>query len=71
MIPEQKAEATKRFPQSGESNRIQYEFIDSGTLATRWCLPESWIREQVRARSSDPLATRSLGQVRPFSLGQP
>ena len=71
MIPEQKAEATKRFQQSGESNRIQYEFIDSGTLATRWCLPESWIREQVRARSSDPLPHVRLGKYVRFRWGSP
>lgn len=33
----------------------QYEFIDSKELALRWNLPESWIREQVRTRSNDPI----------------
>lgn len=33
----------------------QFEFIDTGQLAERWKLPESWIREQVRHRCNDPL----------------
>ena len=71
MIPEQKAEASKRFPQPGEPNRIHYEIIDSATLATRWCLPETWIREQVRARSSDPLPHVRLGKYVRFRWGSP
>ena len=71
MIPEQKAEASKRFPQPGETNRIHYEIIDSATLATRWCLPETWIREQVRARSSDPLPHVRLGKYVRFRWGSP
>jgi hypothetical protein len=49
----------------------RYEFIDSKELALRWNLPESWIREQVRKRSTDPLPPHSIYQIRPFSLGQP
>jgi len=71
MIPEQKTEATKRIQQPGELTRIQYEFIDSGTLATRWCLPESWIREQVRARSSYPFPHVRLGEYVRFRWGSP
>jgi len=32
-----------------------YEVIDAYELAKRWSLPESWIREQTRTRSADPL----------------
>ena len=46
-----------------------YEFLDCRTLARRWCLPESWVREQVRSRSIDPtLADEFLG---PHNNGMP
>ena len=42
-----------------------YEFINSKTLAQRWCLPESWVPEQVRTPSTDPIpisASPALGR---------
>jgi hypothetical protein len=49
----------------------QYEFIDCKTLARRWCLPESWIREQVRSRSTDPLPHIRFGKYVRFPWGSP
>ena len=49
----------------------QAEFIDSKELAQRWCLPESWIREQVRRRSADPLPHVRFGKYVRFVWGSP
>ena len=49
----------------------QYEFIDSKELASRWNLPESWVREQVRSRSADPLPHIRFGKYVRFRWGSP
>jgi len=49
----------------------RYEFIDSKGLASRWNLPESWVREQVRARSADPLPHVRFGKYVRFRWGSP
>lgn len=49
----------------------QYEFIDPKELARRWCLPESWVREQVRRRSADPLPHVKFGKYTRFRWGSP
>jgi hypothetical protein len=51
--------------------REQYEFLDSKKLASKWNLPESWIREQVRSRSSDPLPHIRFGKYVRFRWGSP
>lgn len=48
-----------------------YEFIDSKELASRWNLPESWIREQVRTRSTDPIPHIRFGKYVRFRWGSP
>jgi hypothetical protein len=48
-----------------------YEIIDSWELAKRWCLPETWIREQVRARAADPLPHLKFGKYVRFRWGSP
>jgi hypothetical protein len=50
---------------------LQYEFIDSRELASRWALPESWIREQVRSRAADPLPHVRFGKYVRFRWGSP
>ena len=54
----------------------RYEFIDSKELAARWGLPSSWIREQVRSRSIDPIphvrwvnTSVSAGAARNWKIG--
>jgi hypothetical protein len=49
----------------------QYEFIDSEELALRWNLPESWVREQVRSRSTDPIPHIRFGKYVRFRWGSP
>src|SRR5208337_4444409 len=49
----------------------QYEFIDSQELARRLTVPQSWIRDQVRARSQDPLPHVNLGKYVRFLWGSP
>jgi len=51
--------------------RPQYEFIDSKELGKRWALPESWIREQVRSRSADPLPHVRFGKYVRFRWCSP
>src|SRR6266849_7032082 len=48
-----------------------YEFIDSRELARRLTVPTSWIRDQVRARSQDPLPHINLGKYVRFLWGSP
>lgn len=50
---------------------MQYQFIDSKELAERWALPESWIRDQVRARAEDPLPHVRFGKYVRFRWGSP
>ena len=56
----------------GVSERLTvYEFIDSRELARRLTVPPSWIRDQVRARSEDPLPHVNLGKYVRFLWGSP
>ena len=56
---------------SGETHRPEYEFIDSGELAARWAVPETWIRERVRTRCEDPLPHVRFGKYVRFRWGSP
>jgi hypothetical protein len=49
----------------------QYEFIDCRELARRLAVPMSWIRDQVRSRSQDPLPHVNLGKYVRFLWGSP
>ena len=49
----------------------QYEFIDCSELARRLAVPTSWIRDQVRSRSQDPLPHVNLGKYVRFLWGSP
>jgi hypothetical protein len=57
-------------PAKAEQRKL-YEFIDSTELANRWNLPESWIRDQVRSRSTDPLPHVRFGKYVRFRWGSP
>jgi hypothetical protein len=50
---------------------VMWEFIDSKELALRWSLPESWVRDQVRRRSPDPLPHVRFGKYVRFRWGSP
>ena len=59
-------------PKDSDSDKsTQYEFIDCGELARRLVVPTSWIRDQVRSRSQDPLPHVNLGKYVRFLWGSP
>jgi hypothetical protein len=49
--------------------QITLEFINSEELARRWNLPESWVRDQVRRRSADPLPHIRFGKYVRYRWG--
>ena len=57
--------------ETGFSRPTEYEFIDSRELARRLTVPTSWIRDQVRARSEDPLPHVNLGKYVRFLWRSP
>ncbi len=52
-------------------NGPSVEIIDSKELASRWRLPESWVRDRVRTRSDDPLPHVKVGRYVRFEWGSP
>lgn len=67
-----KTSATSDSSTSRITGLSAYEIIDSKELARRWCLPESWIRDQVRARAAaDPLPHVRFGRYIRFLWGSP
>jgi hypothetical protein len=49
----------------------RHEFIDCGEPARRLAVPTSWVRDQVRSRSQDPLPHVNLGKYVRFLWGSP
>ena len=49
----------------------EYQFIDSRELAERWAVPQTWIRERVRARCDDPLPHVRFGKYVRFRWRRP
>jgi hypothetical protein len=47
------------------------EIIDSTELARRLNLPASWIRDQVRSRTADPIPCLRFGRYVRFQWGHP
>jgi hypothetical protein len=58
-------------PAISSLNPLSIEIIDSKELASRWRLPESWVRDRVRARSDDPLPHVKVGRYVRFEWGSP
>ncbi len=52
-------------------NNGSLEVIDSKELGRRWCVPESWIREQTRSRAVDPIPHVRLGRYVRFEWNSP
>jgi hypothetical protein len=48
---------------------MAYEVINSRELAQRWGLPESWVRDNVRNRSTDPIPHLRFGRYVRFEFG--
>jgi hypothetical protein len=49
----------------------RFEHIDSPELAKRWNLPETWVRERVRRRETDPIPHVRFGRYVRFLWGSP
>ena len=47
------------------------EYIDSKTLALRWNVPESWIRDYTRVRCADPIPCTRFGKYVRFRWNSP
>ena len=45
------------------------EIIDSAELAKRWNVPESWVRDQARGRTQDPIPHLRFGKYIRFEYG--
>lgn len=69
LTPDQPGPSTRK--DNGSDRATTYEFIDSTELARRLAVPTSWIRDQVRARSQDPLPHVNLGKYVRFLWGSP
>jgi hypothetical protein len=50
---------------------VGYEVIDSTELAKRWNVPDTWVREHVRRRTTDPIPHLKLGKYCRFRWGSP
>ncbi len=70
-LGEPRMQPSHRVTKSGFERFTEYEFIDSRELARRLTVPPSWIRDQVRARSEDPLPHVNLGKYVRFLWGSP
>ena len=57
--------------EQAENASTHFELIDAPELARRWSLPASWIREQTRSRSVDPIPHLRLGRYVRFEWGSP
>ncbi len=58
-------------PSISALNDPSVEIIDSKELARRLRLPESWVRDRVRARNNDPLPHVKVGRYVRFEWGSP
>ena len=48
-----------------------FEVLTAEELASRWRVPESWVREQTRSRCLDPIPHIRLGRYVRFSWNSP
>ena len=48
-----------------------FEVLTAEELAERWRVPASWVRDQCRSRSVDPIPHIRLGRYVRFSWGSP
>lgn len=48
--------------QSSPTPNVSYEQIGPVELAKRWDVPQTWVREHVRKRTSDPIPHLKLGK---------
>ena len=48
-----------------------FEIVDCKELGKRLCLPESWVRDQVRNRAGDPIPCLRFGRYVRFRWQSP
>jgi hypothetical protein len=58
-------------PAQDRGVRAPCELIDSKELATRWRVPESWIRDAVRSRAADKIPHVRFGKYIRFEWNCP
>ena len=52
-------------------NPVRNEPIDARELAKRWNIPESWVRDNVRGRTADPIPHVRMGHYVRFEWDSP
>ncbi len=52
-------------------NPVQNEPIDAKELARRWNIPETWVRDNVRERTADPIPRVKIGHYVRFEWNSP
>ena len=57
--------------QHGTEYAVAFEIIDSGELAKRWGVPETWVRDHVRRRSKDRIPHVRFGKYVRFEWASP
>jgi hypothetical protein len=50
---------------------VAFEIIDSRELASRWGVPETWVRDQVRQRAKDQIPHVRFGKYVRFEWDSP
>jgi hypothetical protein len=58
-------------PLTQQDSGIEYDLLDSAELAARLNISESWVRDQVRTRASDPIPHARFGRYVRFRWGSP
>jgi len=54
-----------------EKSQCAFEVLNAAQLAERLNLPESWVREMTRSRTSDPIPHLRFGRYVRFQWGAP
>ncbi len=70
MSPEIHAAGVNSRAEQPDDIMEMFEIIDSRKLAKRWCVPESWIRDRTRSRTSDTIPHVPIVSVRPLRMGE-
>jgi hypothetical protein len=58
-------------PADCDRDACEYEYLDSGQLAARLDVPETWVRDQVRARAAEPIPHARFGKYVRFRWRSP
>jgi len=61
----------RSIPSTGDSSVFGYEIIDAAELARRLKVKPSWVKEQVRTRTSEQIPHLRLGKYCRFLWGSP